>query len=90
VNAATQLDALPLGPALVLAALIWCAGQIVVALIKGRTLARGADRTGELLHQVDDVAVVGRDVLTELESDGKDVAIRDAVEQLGDPRGGVR
>ena len=76
------MTGLELGPGVVLGVLIWAFGRIVTALIEGRSFTRRAGCLGELLHHVDSVSVATRDLLTGLESVGRDVAaLRHAAEQ---------
>lgn len=89
-SAVESVAALPLGPAIVLATLLWAAARIAAAVIESKAFGRLADRTGEVLHHLDATTVAVGDLLTEMENVGKDVAaVRDAVESH-DPRGGAR
>ena len=71
------MTGLEVGPAVVLATLIWSVARVGVALVEGRTWQLRCRRSDELLHHINAVRVAIDDV-------------RDAVEQLGDRDGGAR
>jgi hypothetical protein len=85
-TAAASIDVLPLGPAIVLGALVWALGRVVVALIDARTVPR-ACRVDEVLHHVDAVKVAVGDAGAQVRDEV--CRLREVVEQPG-PRGGAR
>jgi hypothetical protein len=69
-----MVGGLPLGAAVVLAALIWAGARVGAAVLDGRTFERRDQRIGELLGQVDAVRIGIADGLTVLENLAEDVA----------------
>ena len=61
------MTGLELGPAIVLATLVWAAGRIVAAVIESRAYGRRDGCLAELRHHIDAVRVTTSDVFTELE-----------------------